>query len=170
MNTTEFLQSKIFYFDNPDHRNDFSTKLSYWSFRGNSIVFTNGCFDILHLGHVDYLSKAADLGNVLIVGLNSDESIRRIKGENRPILDQKSRSIALASFSFVTAVIIFGEDTPIELIKIIQPDILVKGGDYQSDAIVGADVVLARGGKIQTIPLVEGYSTTAIENKIRKAK
>jgi rfaE bifunctional protein nucleotidyltransferase chain/domain len=166
MNTSEFLQSKIFYFDKPDHRVDFSRKLSYWNFCENSLVFTNGCFDILHLGHVDYLSRAADMGNVLIVGLNSDESIHRIKGESRPILDQKSRSMTLASFSFITAVIVFDEDTPYELIKMIQPDVLVKGGDYKPDEIVGADVVLARGGRIRTIPLVDGYSTTAIENKI----
>jgi len=170
MNTFEFLQSKIFYFDNPGHCEDFNRKLSYWSFRGNSIVFTNGCFDILHLGHVDYLSKAADMGDVFIAGLNSDESIHRIKGGNRPILDQKSRSMILASFSFITAVIIFDEDTPYDLIKMIQPDILVKGGDYQPDEIVGADIVMAKSGRIQTIPLVEGYSTTAIENKIRKVK
>jgi len=170
MNTVEFLRSKIFYFDNPDHRNDLNRKKSYWNFRGNSIVFTNGCFDILHLGHVDYLSKAADLGDVLIVGLNSDESIHRIKGSNRPILDQKSRAMTLASFSFITAVIVFEEDTPLGLIKIIQPDVLVKGSDYKSDEIVGADLVLARGGQTQTIPFVDGYSTTAIENKIRKVK
>jgi D-glycero-beta-D-manno-heptose 1-phosphate adenylyltransferase len=170
MNTAEFLQSKIFYFENPDHCNDLRRKISYWNFRGNNIVFTNGCFDILHLGHVDYLSKAADLGDVLIVGLNSDESVRKIKGGNRPILDQKSRAMTLASFSFIDAVILFVEDTPLELIKMIQPDILVKGSDYNSDEIVGADVVLARGGCIQIIPLIEGYSTTAIENKIQKAK
>jgi D-glycero-beta-D-manno-heptose 1-phosphate adenylyltransferase len=170
MNTSELLQTKIFYSDKPDQRDDLNRKLSDWNFGENSIVFTNGCFDILHLGHVDYLSKAADLGDVLIVGLNSDESIHRIKGGNRPILDQKSRAMTLASFSFITAVIVFEEDTPLELIKMIQPDVLVKGSDYKSDEIVGADLVLARGGQIQTIPFVDGYSTTAIENKIRKVK
>jgi D-glycero-beta-D-manno-heptose 1-phosphate adenylyltransferase len=134
------------------------------------IVFTNGCFDLLHLGHVDYLSKASDLGDVLIVGVNSDASIRKIKGNNRPITDETSRAMIIASLMFVDAVILFEEETPYNLIKNIQPDILVKGDDYQIDNIVGADIVIAKRGQIHTIPLVKGYSTSLIESKILSMK
>lgn len=140
--------------------------LAFWRFKGKKIVFSNGCFDILHLGHVDYLSKAADLGDVLIVGINTDASVHRLKGTTRPINDQQSRALLVASLNFVSAVTLFDEDTPYELIKKIQPDILVKGNDYQPEEIVGYDVVKAKGGEVITIPLVEGYSTTAIEQKI----
>ncbi len=146
--------------------NDFEKLLNYYRFKDLTKVFTNGCFDILHLGHVDYLSKAADLGDVLIVGINSDDSVRNIKVPGRPISDIHSRSVLLASVSFVSAVIIFDEETPINLIKFIQPDILVKGKDYQIENIVGADFVIANGGRVETIDLVEGYSTSLIEQKI----
>jgi rfaE bifunctional protein nucleotidyltransferase chain/domain len=132
-----------------------------------SIVFTNGCFDILHLGHLDYLFKAAKLGDKLIVGLNSDASISRIKGDNRPILDEKSRGSIIASLLCVDAVILFEEETPQKLIEFIQPNILVKGADYQINNIVGSDFVLSKGGKVQTIPFLEGYSSTAIINKVK---
>ena len=132
-----------------------------------SIVFTNGCFDILHLGHLDYLFKAAKLGGKLIVGLNSDASISRIKGDNRPILDEKSRASIIASLLCVDAVILFEEETPQKLIEFIQPNILVKGADYQINNIVGSDFVLSKGGKVQTIPFLEGYSSTAIINKVK---
>lgn len=132
------------------------------------IVFTNGCFDILHLGHIDYLSKSKELADILIVGLNSDQSIKNIKGTQRPINNQYMRSMILASLFFVDIVIIFNEDTPEKLIKIIKPDILVKGGDYNIDTIVGGDIVKSYGGEIKIINYVEGYSTTNIINKINK--
>ena len=126
------------------------------------IVFTNGCFDILHRGHIEYLSKASDLGDVLIIGLNTDASVKRIKGEGRPVQDETSRALILASLRFVEAVILFDEDTPYDLISMIKPDVLVKGGDYTEETIVGADIVKAIGGEVVTIPLVEGYSTSGL--------
>lgn len=138
-----------------------------WKTEGKKIVFTNGCFDLLHLGHVDYLNKAADLGDVLIVGVNTDASSRRLKGEHRPLQDEKSRSHILASLACTTAVVLFDEATPLQLIQNIAPDILVKGADYSVEQIVGATEVLAAGGKVETIRLVQGYSTSAIEAKIK---
>jgi D-glycero-beta-D-manno-heptose 1-phosphate adenylyltransferase len=140
--------------------------LAYWRFKGLSIVFTNGCFDILHRGHADYLARASDLGDVLVVGLNSDRSVRSIKGPPRPLQDEISRSLLLASFSFVSAVVIFDQDTPLELITHISPDILVKGKDYNPEDIAGYDVVTAKGGKVITVDMVEGYSTTGILSKL----
>ena len=134
---------------------------------GKKIVFTNGCFDLLHLGHIDYLSKAKDQGNILIVGVNTDDSVQRIKGNSRPITDETSRSMIIGSLHFVDAVVLFDEDTPYELIKLVQPDVLVKGSDYKPEDIVGYDIVKAKDGEIVTIDFLEGYSTTAIENKIR---
>ncbi len=131
------------------------------------IVFTNGCFDILHKGHVEYLAKAANLGDKLIIGLNSDHSVKRLKGPGRPLNDQDTRSFILAALFFVDHVVIFDEDTPYELIKLIQPDILVKGGDYIPEEIVGYDIVKSRGGEIITIELVKDVSTTNIIKKIR---
>jgi len=130
------------------------------------IVFTNGCFDILHLGHVDYLSKAADLGHILIIGLNSDFSVRKIKGATRPINDEKSRAALLASFFFVDAVVFFDEETPFKLIENIKPDVLVKGNDYKAEEIVGYDIVTENGGKVITLNFLEGYSTSIIERRI----
>lgn len=143
------------------------SRLDMWRFLENKIVFTNGCFDIIHLGHIDYLAKAADLGDKLIVGLNSDKSTRSLKGLNRPITDESSRSIILASFSFVDAVVLFDEETPLKLIKTVMPDILVKGADYSIDQIVGADIVVQNGGRVQTLNYLPGYSTTLIEQKIK---
>lgn len=143
------------------------TSLNIWRFLGKKIVFTNGCFDLLHLGHIDYLAKAADLGDKLVIGLNSDSSASLLKGPGRPISDQRSRSFMLASFSFVDAVILFDEQTPIELIKWIKPDVLVKGADYTPEQIVGADIVLQNGGQVQTLEFLPGYSTTLIEQKIK---
>lgn len=142
-------------------------QIACWNLKNKKIVFTNGCFDIMHLGHIDYLSKAADLGNVLIVGLNSDNSISRIKGPDRPVIRQEQRSMFLASMLFVSAVVLFEEDTPYELIKFVQPDILVKAKDYKAEEIVGYDIVKNKGGEIITLDFLEGYSTTAIINKIR---
>jgi len=140
--------------------------LALWRFKQKKIVFSNGCFDLLHLGHLDYLSKAADLGDVLIIGLNTDASVQRIKGAGRPINDQISRSTLIASLSFVDAVVFFDESTPLQIIETIQPDVLVKGDDYKAEDIVGYDIVMAKGGSVETIKLVEGYSSTAIINKI----
>jgi rfaE bifunctional protein nucleotidyltransferase chain/domain len=134
------------------------------------VVFTNGCFDILHKGHVQYLAQAADLGNVFFIGLNSDESVKRIKGPNRPIQDEDSRAYTIAALSFVDFVVFFNENTPYELIKKVRPDILVKGADYKAEDIVGYDIVMAKGGRVETIDFVPGYSTSAIEAKIRGNK
>lgn len=136
------------------------------AFRRKSVVFTNGVFDILHRGHIEYLAKAAALGDLLVIGLNTDESVKRIKGPSRPFVDQDSRAFNLAAITFVSAVIFFNEDTPYNLIKTIQPNFLVKGGDYKPEEIVGYDIVKAKGGQIITMPLVEGYSSTRIINKI----
>jgi len=162
MNKLEILSAKILSME------QLRRACAYWNFKNKKIVFTNGCFDILHLGHIEYLTKAADLGDVLIVGMNSDRSAHSLKGNNRPINDEHSRSMVLASLRFVTAVVIFDEPTPYELIKAVQPDILVKGKDYKAEEIVGQDVVLAKGGKVMTIELTPGYSTTGIEEKILK--
>jgi len=145
-------------------------KISSWRASGCKIVFTNGCFDLLHLGHIDYLAQAAGLGTKMVVALNTDASVSRIKGPTRPICDQLSRSMVMASLEFVSAVTFFEEETPYDLIKLIQPDILVKGADYKVEDIVGYDIVIARGGSVETIPLVAGYSTSAIEKRIRDVK
>lgn len=141
--------------------------LGKWKAEGKKIVFTNGCFDLLHKGHVDYLAKAADLGDVLVLGLNTDNSVSRLKGPHRPIQDEGSRMQIMASLAFVDAVILFDEPTPYELIKLVQPDVLVKGSDYQPENIVGYDIVSAKGGKVKTIDFIPGYSTSAIEKKIK---
>jgi rfaE bifunctional protein nucleotidyltransferase chain/domain len=134
--------------------------------KSKSIVFTNGCFDLLHLGHIDYLSKAADLGDILIIGLNTDASTARLKGPGRPINNEASRLHVIASLFFVGAVVLFDEPTPAGLIEAIKPDVLVKGGDYKPEEIVGYDTVTRNGGKVVTIDFVTGYSTTALEQKI----
>jgi rfaE bifunctional protein nucleotidyltransferase chain/domain len=144
------------------------TQLKVWEFKEQKVVFTNGCFDVLHHGHMVYLSQAKDLGNKLIIGLNTDFSVKRLKGNNRPINPEYSRAIMLAAFQFVDAVILFNDDTPNKLIKQVQPDILVKGGDYKKEDIVGADVVLKGGGDVVTIDFVEGYSSSAIINRMKK--
>ena len=130
------------------------------------IVFTNGCFDILHRGHVELLEKARALGDFLILGLNSDASVSRLKGPQRPLVTQEDRAYILSRLRAVDAVCIFNEDTPLELIKKTRPDVLIKGGDYSIDKIVGHEIVLAYGGQVQTIPLVRGRSTTTIMNRI----
>ncbi|HRG59635.1 MAG TPA: D-glycero-beta-D-manno-heptose 1-phosphate adenylyltransferase [Bacteroidia bacterium] len=138
--------------------------------KNRSIVFTNGCFDLIHKGHVTYLAQAASLGNCLIVGINSDTSVQKLKGENRPIQDEHSRALIMASLHVVSAVIIFEEDTPLNLIQLIEPDYLVKGGDWETSNIVGAKEVQLYGGKVLNIPFIEGYSTTSIEAKIKQSK
>jgi rfaE bifunctional protein nucleotidyltransferase chain/domain len=144
--------------------------LNIWRFQDKKIVFTNGCFDLLHLGHVDYLAKAADLGHKLIVGLNSDRSVSGLKGIGRPITNEESRAGILAALFFVDAVILFDEQTPVNLITTLRPDVLVKGADYSIDQIVGSDIVLQNGGEVKTIAYLPGYSTTAIEEKIKMNK
>ena len=133
---------------------------------GQKVVFTNGCFDILHRGHATYLAQARTLGDLLVVGLNTDDSVQRLKGPSRPINNQYDRAFLLASLACVDFVILFDEDTPEQLIHTVCPDILVKGGDYTLDTIVGADFVLQNGGTVTTIPFVDGYSTTSTLNKI----
>lgn len=164
MNKFELLQQKMV-----DSADDIrlSRLLAYWRFRQQRIVFTNGCFDVLHRGHVEYLAKAASFGDVLLVGLNTDESVKRLKGDNRPVNPLYARSLLLSALQFVQLVIPFGEDTPYDLIIRVQPDVLVKGADYKVEEIVGHDVVMARGGSVETISLVEGYSTTGLLNILK---
>ena len=160
-----------------NYNSDFSTHIfnektivriiEKWRREKNRIVFTNGCFDILHLGHVDYLYKASKLADKLIVGLNSDSSVKRIKEKNRPVQGEKSRSSVLAALKFVDAVVIFNEETPQQLIEIVQPHILVKGADYKINNIVGSDFVISNGGNVETIDFMPGYSTSDIINKIK---
>lgn len=162
MNTFERIEQKI------QTKEQLQISLARWRTAGDKIVFTNGCFDILHYGHIHYLADARDLGNRLVVGVNSAASVRRLKGPNRPINDEATRAHLLAALEVVDAVVFFDTDTPLDLIKAVQPDVLVKGGDWQPEQIVGSDVVLAAGGTVQSLPFVEGYSTTAIEQKIRR--
>ena len=138
-----------------------------WQAAGETVIFTNGCFDLLHYGHLHYLADARDLGDKLIVGLNSAASVRRLKGEHRPINDELTRQHLLAALEVVDALVVFEDDTPLDLICRVAPDILVKGGDWQPHQIVGSDFVLKNGGKVMSLPFVEGYSTTNIEAKIR---
>ncbi|MBI4945893.1 MAG: D-glycero-beta-D-manno-heptose 1-phosphate adenylyltransferase [Bacteroidetes bacterium] len=163
MTNLEIIKTKIF----PHEM--LMKQIAIWRMKDYKIVFTNGCFDILHPGHIDYLSKAADLGDVLIIGVNSDSSVKKLnKGANRPIQNENDRAFILSAIQFVEALIIFEADTPYELIKAVQPDVLVKGGDWKEADIVGADIVKAKGGVVISIPFVEGYSTTSIENRIKK--
>jgi len=146
---------------------ELKSRVKNWKAKNEKIVFTNGCFDILHRGHVEVLAKTADLGDKLIIGLNSDSSIKKLKKENRPIVDEKSRALLLAAFSFVDAIVLFSEQTPINLIAEIKPDILAKGGDYEIQEIVGHNIVQGNGGEVITIPLTEGFSSTNIIDKIQ---
>lgn len=142
--------------------------LALWRFRNEKIVFTNGCFDVLHPGHIEYLSKARDLGTKLLIGLNTDDSVKRLKGNNRPIINEDYRALMLASLHFVDAVVLFDQDTPLELIKLVQPDVLIKGADYKPEDIVGYEVVTAKGGVVETICLVDGFSTTSLIKKLKE--
>lgn len=142
-------------------------QIAQWKQSGERVVFTNGCFDLIHFGHLQYLEQARQLGTRLVVGLNSDQSVMRLKGVHRPIKDQKTRAALLASLFFVDMVVAFEEDTPLELIQKLLPDVLVKGGDYTIENIVGADIVLRNGGEVKTLAFVPGYSTSAYEKKIK---
>lgn len=145
-----------------------SSKLDEWRSAKKRIVFTNGCFDLLHAGHIAYLTDAAALGDVLVLGLNSDRSVQRIKGPERPINDEKTRSAVLAGMFFIDAIVFFDEDTPLNVIKTVLPDVLVKGGDYKIEDIVGAQETVENGGEVQVLTFLPGYSSTAIIDKIRK--
>lgn len=158
----QILQNKI------ASRQVIEKRANIWRMFNQKIVFTNGCFDILHQGHLDYLCKAKDLGHKLIVGLNTDASVKHLnKSPERPINNEQSRAFVLAAIGFIDAVVLFDEETPYELIKAIKPDVLVKGADYKAEDIVGYDIVKAHGGEIATIELTEGFSTTALINKIK---
>ncbi len=143
-------------------------QLNRWRLLGKKIVFTNGVFDILHQGHIASLSEAASYGHILIVGVNADASVKRLKGETRPINSEQSRALVLASLVMIDAVLIFEEDTPLHLITNILPDVLVKGGDYTVEQIVGSKEVIANGGEVKIAPILEGFSTTRIIEKMRK--
>jgi len=159
MTKLEFIESKIIKPDQIDRL------LSLWRFKGEKIVFTNGCFDIIHLGHLKYLAAAADLGTKLVIGLNTDASVKRLKGNDRPINDESARAIVLAGFSFIDAIIYFDTDTPYELIKLVKPNFLVKGGDYKPEDIVGYDIVTGNKGEVVTLQFVDGFSSTSIIKK-----
>lgn len=149
---------------------DLQKRLAQWRVLGKTIVFTNGCFDILHAGHIASLTEAAQQGDVLIVGLNADASVKNLKGLNRPVNNENSRALLLASLVMVDAVVLFSEPTPLELILAIKPDVLVKGGDYKIEDIAGAKEVLNWGGKVIINPIVEGFSTTSLINKIQNSQ
>lgn len=161
MNHTDQILDKIISIEEAQKR------VKQWQNEGDKVVFSNGCFDILHQGHVIYLSKAASLGQKMVLGLNTDASVSRLKGPNRPLNDQKARAILLAALGFIDAVVYFEEDTPYELIKAVQPDFLVKGNDYNAKDIVGYDIVTGRGGEVVTIELEEGFSTSNVIDKIK---
>lgn len=157
----ETIHNKIKSFDN------IKNLVEQWKAEGQIVVFTNGCFDLLHYGHLHYLAAARDLGDRLVIGLNSVASVKRLKGPHRPLNDEMTRQHLLAALAFVDAVVVFEEDTPFELIQCVQPDILVKGGDYALNQIVGADIVLKNGGSVKSLPFIDGFSTTKLEQKIK---
>jgi D-glycero-beta-D-manno-heptose 1-phosphate adenylyltransferase len=161
MRHPQVIQDKIF------SLREIVFQINRWRILNKTISFTNGCFDILHPGHISSLSEAALEADYLVVGLNSDASARRLKGSGRPVMDEQSRALMLASLLIVDAVVIFEEDTPLQLIELIKPDVLVKGGDYTLDQIVGAKEVMAAGGRVVINPLIAGFSTTGIIGKIR---
>ena len=161
MHKLQWIQNKIY------SRELLARECNVWRTMQKKIVFTNGCFDILHHGHLDLLAKAAGLGNILIVGLNTDSSVQRLKGKDRPVTNEQVRLFHVASLLCADAVCLFDEDTPAELIAQIRPDVLVKGGDYTIDKIVGADLVQRYGGSVEIIPFVKGYSTTSIIERIK---
>ncbi len=160
MNNYSQVKSKI------TQQEQLDSLIDSWKSNEEKIVFTNGCFDIIHQGHIDYLAKASNLGTKLIIGVNTDRSVSAIKGEHRPIQDEYSRQMILAAMQFVDAVILFDDDTPINLISRIIPSVLVKGSDYSAKDIVGYDVVINNGGSVETLDFLEGFSTSGIERKI----
>lgn len=161
MNVSNSIRSKILSLAELRYR------MAQWRFGGRTVAFTNGCFDILHAGHIASLSEAAATANYLVVGLNTDLSVQRLKGPGRPVNDENSRALVMASLAMVDAVVLFAEETPLELITAIMPDVLVKGGDYTIEEIVGAREVMAAGGKVIINPIKEGFSTTGILERLR---
>ncbi|MEP7236402.1 MAG: D-glycero-beta-D-manno-heptose 1-phosphate adenylyltransferase [Ferruginibacter sp.] len=161
MRSVSSIPDKIFTLSELNHQ------LNRWRLQNKKIVFTNGVFDILHEGHIASLGEAATLGHVLIVGINADASVKRLKGESRPVNNEGSRMLLMASLVMVDAVILFEEDTPLNLITAILPDVMVKGGDYTMDEIVGTKEVLANGGEVKIVPILEGFSTTSIIEKMK---
>ena len=157
----EILNSKIL------DKERLLVKLTGWKEENKKIVFTNGCFDLIHLGHIEVIARSADLGDILIIGVNTDNSIKRLKGKNRPIVEEISRAKQLAALEFVDAVVLFDQDTPIDLIKMINPNMITKGGDYNTDQVIGNDIVTQNDGEVVIIPLTQGYSTTSILEKIK---
>jgi rfaE bifunctional protein nucleotidyltransferase chain/domain len=149
------------------HRDRLKQQLDFWRAENKKIVFTNGCFDLLHRGHVEYLNEAKKYGDILVVGLNSDTSVQRLKGKSRPFMGEKDRAYILSQLIAVDVVVVFFEDTPYDLIKMVEPEILVKGGDYQIHEICGKDIVEKRGGRVFNIPLLHGHSTTNLIQKIQ---
>ncbi|MBE0638660.1 MAG: D-glycero-beta-D-manno-heptose 1-phosphate adenylyltransferase [Bacteroidales bacterium] len=162
MQKLEFVESRIF-----TNWDNLKYWLAYWKFHEKKVVFTNGCFDLLHQGHIDYLATAADKGDVLIIGLNTDASITRLKGNGRPVQDERSRALLLSSLRFVDAVVLFDQDTPYELIKLVKPDVLVKGSDYNAEDIVGYDIVTENGGDVVTVDYLDGFSTSGLIKQIK---
>ena len=163
MTHIELLNSKIHTWES------LQSQVAEWQKQGKKIVFSNGCFDLVHKGHIDYLNRAADLGDVLVMGLNTDASVSKLKGPHRPIQDEQSRLTIIAALQCVNAVVLFDEETPYELIKLVQPDVLVKGSDYKPENIVGYDIVIAKGGQVKTIDYLPGFSTSGIEKRIKEA-
>ena len=164
MTNLEKIKSKIY------SLKQLQTVVKKWKKCGEKVVFSNGCFDIIHRGHLEILAHSADLGSKLIIGINSDKSVKNLKGKNRPIINEDSRSILLASLDFIDAVILFSEETPYNLIKTLQPDILAKGGDYSLKSVVGHEIVKENGGEVVLVPFIQGYSSTSIIEKIKKLK
>ncbi len=157
------IQEKIFSLDK------LKNQVASWKNSGEKVVFTNGCFDIVHRGHIEVLARTADLGSKFIIGLNSDSSIQKLKGGDRPIIDEQARSILLAALSFVDAVVLFSEETPINLISTLIPDVLAKGGDYDIETIIGHEIIQNIGGEVILVPFVDGFSSTNIIEKIKNS-
>ncbi len=158
-----YIQSKILDTDALRH------KVALWQFQSKKVVFTNGCFDLLHQGHLQTLTAARDMGDILVIGLNTDASVKRLKGESRPIQDQQTRALVLAALGFVDAVVLFAEDTPLKLIEQVTPQVLVKGGDYKAEDVVGYRWVTSHGGHVEIIPLLDGHSTTNTTNRLKES-
>ena len=157
------IKSKIFSLDK------LKNQVNTWKKAGEEVVFTNGCFDIIHRGHIEVLARTADLGDKLIIGLNSDKSIQKIKGKGRPIIDEQSRAILLAALRFVDAIVLFSDDTPLNLISTLLPNVLAKGGDYEIETIVGHEIVQQNGGEVILVPFLDGFSSTNIIDKIKNS-
>ena len=163
MSHLKTLNSKVYNLD------ALTNQVEQWKMAGKKVVFTNGCFDIIHRGHIEVLARTADLGDKLVIGLNSDQSIQKLKGKDRPVIDEQSRAILLAALSFVDAIVLFSEDTPLKLISALLPDVLAKGGDYEIETIVGHEIVQKNGGKVKLVPFLDGFSSTTIIDKIKQS-